>query len=92
MRELNYFFKNVFIGLVPSAYVIISIFLATITGVHVFYTITLLKVMTFLISLKIITIEFALASFIYKDRRERIEAFVVNTMLLVLGLTIFSIV
>jgi len=89
-RMFKELLRNMLIGILPTAYYLTGIFLLTLTGMHVFYTITAFKVIMFIVSVKIITIEFALTSYLYKDRKERLMSFIINTILLVLGLTIFS--
>jgi len=83
-------FKNAIIGLLPTTYYLIAIFILTITGIHVMYTIVFIKVLGVLFSIQIITIEFALVSYLYKDRKERLVMFTINTIIFIIGLTIFS--
>jgi len=83
--------KNIIIGLLPTAYYIILIFTATFFGIHIIEVITFSKIIIIFISIKIVTIEFALNSYLYRDRKERLNNFIINTILFILGLTIFSI-
>jgi len=82
--------KNIIIGAVPSAYLFMALFIITLTGTNVFAAITLMKVIGFILSVKIVTIDFAMSEYLYKDRRERLTSFLVNTFLLGMGLTVFN--
>jgi len=88
---VRFIMKNIVIGALPMAYVMLASFISTLTGFTVFSSIGAVNVIGFLISVKIITIEFAMASYLYKDRRERVESFITNALLVIAGFTIFAI-
>lgn len=83
--------KNILIGALPTAYAMVGLFIITLTGYSAMLVLSSpLTIIGLLLSVKIISIEFALRNVIYTDKKERLSNFIANSILLALCLTVFS--
>jgi len=78
------------INLTPSAYVMIFAFIFTVIGFDIL-PMTITNILGVILAIKIIIVEFSMRDTLYESSRKRYETFAFNLLLLVIGMTLFSI-